>query len=106
SQTVVVVATEFGRTAAANGSGGTDHGTAAAVMLIGGAVRGGRVIADWPGLSPAALLDGRDLRPTLALDDLIAGAAADCFALEPSRVAAALFANGAKRRPLEGLLRA
>ena len=52
--TTVLVATEFGRTAAANGTGGTDHGTGAAAMLFGGAVRGGRVLADWPGLAPGS----------------------------------------------------
>src|SRR5690606_12176956 len=71
SQTVVLVATEFGRTVAANGTGGTDHGTGAVAMLLGGAVQGGRIVADWPGLSSADLLDGRDLRPTLGLDALI-----------------------------------
>lgn len=65
--TVVLVATEFGRTVVMNGSGGTDHGTAAAALLLGGAVAGGRVLADWPGLGPKALRDGRDLAPTLDL---------------------------------------
>jgi uncharacterized protein (DUF1501 family) len=64
AKTTVLVATEFGRTAAENGSGGTDHGTASLVMLIGGAVKGGRIIADWPGLSPSALYENRDLKPT------------------------------------------
>lgn len=82
-QTVVLVATEFGRTAAANGTGGTDHGTGSAAMLVGGAVRGGRVIADWPGLDQAHLLEARDLRPTLGLPALIAATAAECFALDP-----------------------
>ncbi len=59
--TVVMIATEFGRTAAVNGTRGTDHGTAAAAFLVGGAVRGGRVIADWPGLAERALYQGRDL---------------------------------------------
>ena len=54
--TVVLVATEFGRTAAINGTRGTDHGTGAAAFLLGGAVAGGRVIADWPGLARSALL--------------------------------------------------
>ena len=58
AQTVVLVATEFGRTAAANGTGGTDHGTGSAAMLIGGAVQGGRVLADWPGLAPGAVTKG------------------------------------------------
>lgn len=65
--TVVLVATEFGRTVAMNGSSGTDHGTAAAAFLLGGAVAGGRVLADWPGLGPQDLRDGRDLAPTLEL---------------------------------------
>lgn len=88
-QTVVLVATEFGRTAAANGTGGTDHGTAAAALLAGGAVQGGKVVSDWPGL--ASLHEGRDLRPTLGLDALIATAAAECFGLDRERVARALF---------------
>ncbi len=60
-QTAVLVVTEFGRTAAVNGTRGTDHGTGGCAFLMGGAVRGGRVIADWPGLGPTALLDNRDL---------------------------------------------
>lgn len=64
TDTTVLVMTEFGRSARFNGSGGTDHGTAGVAFLAGGAVAGGRVLADWPGLSPNALLDGRDLRPT------------------------------------------
>ncbi len=91
AQTTVLVATEFGRTAAANGTGGTDHGTGAVAMLLGGAVKGGRVIADWPGLAPAQLLDGRDLRPTLGLDSLITQAAAETFGLDPARVSRTLF---------------
>ncbi|KAK0358467.1 hypothetical protein LTR94_035338, partial [Friedmanniomyces endolithicus] len=54
-RTVVLVATEFGRTVAVNGTGGTDHGQASAALLLGGGVKGGRIIADWPGLAPAAL---------------------------------------------------
>jgi uncharacterized protein (DUF1501 family) len=66
-RTVVLLATEFGRTAAANGTRGTDHGTASAAFLLGGAVAGGRVLADWPGLSAHALYQQRDLKPTLDL---------------------------------------
>lgn len=62
--TVLVACTEFGRTAAVNGTGGTDHGTASTVFLAGGALRGGRVLGDWPGLGEPALLEKRDLRPT------------------------------------------
>jgi uncharacterized protein (DUF1501 family) len=71
SRTVVLIATEFGRTAAANGTRGTDHGTGAAALLLGGAVQGGRVVCDWPGLSARALYQGRDLQPTLDLRSLI-----------------------------------
>jgi uncharacterized protein (DUF1501 family) len=91
ANTLVVVATEFGRTARPNGTGGTDHGQASAAMLLGGAVAGGKVIADWPGLSSAALYEGRDLKPTTDLDALIAGVLAQHYALEPSRAMSTLF---------------
>ena len=93
--TMVLVATEFGRTAAANGTGGTDHGTGSAALLVGGAVKGGRIIADWPGLSPGALYEQRDLKPTLGLDSLIASAAAAALRLDPDLVTRNLF-SGAK----------
>ncbi len=91
SNTLVLVATEFGRTAKANGTGGTDHGTGAMAMLMGGAVAGGRVLADWPGLSPGALYDGRDLKPTTDLDALVASALAQHFGLDPARASGLLF---------------
>jgi uncharacterized protein (DUF1501 family) len=91
ANTLVVVATEFGRTAAPNGTGGTDHGTASAAMLLGGAVAGGKVVADWPGLSQSALYDGRDLKPTTDLDALIAGALAQHYGLDGPRVMTTLF---------------
>ena len=71
-KTTVLVLTEFGRSTAFNGTGGTDHGTGAVAFIAGGAVVGGRVHADWPGLGRADLLDGRDLRPTLDLRAVIA----------------------------------
>ena len=104
-KTVILVATEFGRTVAANGTGGTDHGTGAVAMMAGGAVQGGRVVADWPGLASASLLDGRDLKPTLALDALVTAACAESFALEPERLARVLFPHGTRGKPLPGLLR-
>ena len=64
ANTVVVVATEFGRTIAVNGTNGTDHGTASALFLTGGAINGGRVLGRWPGLAPEQLFEGRDLKPT------------------------------------------
>jgi uncharacterized protein (DUF1501 family) len=91
TNTLILVATEFGRTAAMNGTNGSDHGTASAAMLIGGAVKGGRVMADWPGLSQSALYENRDLKPTMALDQLIAVAMAEHFGLDYARTGAALF---------------
>ncbi|SLN20907.1 hypothetical protein AQS8620_00561 [Aquimixticola soesokkakensis] len=62
--TTIIAMTEFGRTAAQNGGGGTDHGTGGLAVLAGGAVRGGRVYGDWPGLEESALYERRDLTPT------------------------------------------
>jgi uncharacterized protein (DUF1501 family) len=81
STTTVLVMTEFGRSAALNGSGGTDHGTGGVAFLAGGQIAGGRVLADWPGLSKGNLLDGRDLRPTLDIRSLIGPVAERQFGL-------------------------
>jgi len=105
ADTMVLVATEFGRTVAVNGTAGTDHGTGSAAMLLGGGVKGGRVLADWPGLGQAALFEGRDLRPTLQLDAFIGGAVAGHFGVEPGRAMAALFPDAGAVRPIEGLVR-
>jgi uncharacterized protein (DUF1501 family) len=105
AQTVVVAATEFGRTVAANGTGGTDHGTASAAFVAGGAVAGGRVVADWPGLAPANLSDGRDLRPTTDLYAVLLGILAAHFTLDPALLAPALFPDHGGLRPVQGLLR-
>ncbi len=104
SRTTVLAATEFGRTAAVNGTGGTDHGTGGAAFLCGGAVAGGRVVADWPGLSGSALYENRDLRPTTDLRSVMLGAAAGSFGVDPARLSAALFA-GAGVKLVEGLVR-
>lgn len=104
-KTTVVVATEFGRTATANGTGGTDHGTGATAMLFGGDVKGGRVIADWPGLNNNNLYEGRDLKPTISLDSLIASIAGQSFKLDPTKVTKTLFPESVINKPLEGLLR-
>lgn len=105
ADTMVVVATEFGRTARLNGTGGTDHGTASAALVVGGAVRGGRVIADWPGLADVQLYEGRDLAPTIALESVIAGAVAEHLRLDPKRAMARLF-PGRSDAPLSGIIRA
>jgi uncharacterized protein (DUF1501 family) len=105
ANTLVLVATEFGRTAAPNGTGGTDHGTASMAMLLGGAVAGGRVIADWPGLGQNALYESRDLRPTMDLDLLIASAVSQHYRLDPARTGRVLFPNIGAGRAIEGLIR-
>mgnify|MGYP001044712828 CR=1 FL=1 len=90
-ETLVLVATEFGRTAAINGTQGTDHGTGSVALLLGGGLNGGPVPADWPGLAPGSLLDGRDLRPTGSLEAMTPGAVARHFGLEPGATARALY---------------
>ena len=90
--TLVIVATEFGRTVEANGTGGTDHGTGSAAMFFGGGlVAGGQVSADWPGLTTASRHEGRDLRPTRSLESVICGAVAYHYALDPARVMKTLY---------------
>ena len=105
AKTMVLVATEFGRTVKVNGTQGTDHGTASVAWLLGGAVKGGRVVADWPGLSDAALYEGRDLRPTAGLDAVIGSAAAAHFGVDPARAMPALFPGQKSARAMDGLVR-
>jgi uncharacterized protein (DUF1501 family) len=105
ANTLVVVMTEFGRTVAMNGSGGTDHGVGMAGFLAGGAVAGGRVLADWPGLGPSALLDGRDLRPTRDLRGVLKGALGDHFGISRAALEAEIFPDSATVPPVSGLLR-
>jgi len=106
ADTVVLLATEFGRTAATNGTRGTDHGTAAAAFLLGGAVEGGRVLADWPGLSARALYQGRDLKPTTDLRSVLKGVLSEHLLVPSSVLETSVFPNSANARPIKGLLRA
>lgn len=85
--TVLVACTEFGRTAAVNGTGGTDHGTASTLFLAGGAVTGGRVLGDWPGLGERALLERRDLRPTSDLRGWFAAVLQEQWGLDAKALA-------------------
>jgi uncharacterized protein (DUF1501 family) len=102
--TVVVVATEFGRTAHINGTDGTDHGTGTIALLAGGAVKGGRVIADWPGLKPANLYEGRDLAPTTDLRAVIKGVLHDHLGLAEAVLAQTVFPDSAAVKPAKGLV--
>jgi len=103
--TVVLVATEFGRTAAINGTRGTDHGTGAAAFLLGGAVAGGRVLADWPGLARASLLDSRDLKPTRDLRTVMKGVLRDHLGVPAGALDSSVFPGSAAARPMDGLIR-
>jgi uncharacterized protein (DUF1501 family) len=103
--TVVLVATEFGRTAAINGTRGTDHGTGAAAFLLGGAVAGGRVIADWPGLSPAGLYENRDLKPTRDLRSVLKGVLRDHLHVAEAALESSVFPESGAVRALDGLVR-
>jgi uncharacterized protein (DUF1501 family) len=102
--TVVVVATEFGRTVRINGTEGTDHGTGTIALLAGGAVKGGRVISDWPSLKPASLYQGRDLLPTTDLRAVIKGVLRDQFALSERVLAESVFPDSAAAKPMQGLV--
>jgi uncharacterized protein (DUF1501 family) len=105
-QTAVLIVTEFGRTAAMNGTRGTDHGTGGCAFLVGGAVRGGRVIADWPGLARTALLDSRDLRPTLDLRSVFKAVLDEHLHVDARTLATRIFPDSSGARPLQGLIRA
>lgn len=103
-RTVVVVATEFGREVAANGTGGTDHGSGGAAFVLGGAVRGGQVLADWPGLAPAQRHQGRDLRVTTDLRAVFRTVLADHLQL-PTRTIDQTVLPGSAGLPQVPLLR-
>jgi uncharacterized protein (DUF1501 family) len=103
-ETVVVLITEFGRTARINGSKGTDHGTATVALAVGGALKGGRVIADWPGLKPANLLKDRDLKPTTDLRAVLKGLLQDHLRADARMLAADVFPGSEQIKPMAGLV--
>ncbi|MEP6907422.1 MAG: DUF1501 domain-containing protein [Pseudoxanthomonas sp.] len=101
--TVVVVVSEFGRTAAANGTGGTDHGTGGLALLAGGAVKGGLVAGDWPGLAADALNEGRDLRATSDLRALFKGLLASHLRVTETALETLVFPDSRDARAMDGL---
>ena len=103
-ETAVVIATEFGRTVRINGSKGTDHGTGTMALLVGGAVKGGRVICDWPGLSDAQLLDNRDLKPTLDLRAVFKGVLRDHLQFGERLLATRVFPDSLGVKPVDDLI--
>ena len=103
-ETVVAIVTEFGRTARINGTDGTDHGTATAALMAGGALKGGRVVADWPGFKLAKLHDGRDLKPTTDLRAVLKGLLKDHLRVDDVVLATKVFPDSAAVKPMAGLL--
>ena len=103
-ETVVALATEFGRTARINGTEGTDHGTATVALLVGGALKGGRVIADWPGLKPADLYQDRDLKPTTDLRAVLKGVLRDHLRADEKALAQTVFPGSEAVKPIAGLV--
>jgi uncharacterized protein (DUF1501 family) len=101
----VLLATEFGRTAATNGTRGTDHGTGSAAFLLGGAVAGGRVLADWPGLSARALYQQRDLAPTLDLRSVMKSVLHEHLQIDSRALDGEVFPDSRSAPYLAGLLR-
>jgi uncharacterized protein (DUF1501 family) len=104
--TVVVAVTEFGRTVHINGTTGTDHGTGTVAFLAGGALNGGRVIADWPGLKTENLYEARDLKPTTDVRAVLKGVLADQFGLSAETLGTKVFPDTIGVKPMGGLIAA
>jgi uncharacterized protein (DUF1501 family) len=104
NDTVVLAITEFGRTAHINGTVGTDHGTGTVAFLAGGALAGGRVVADWPGLKTSDLFENRDLKPTTDLRAVIKGVLADHLGLSREVLARTVFPDTIGVQPMKGLI--
>ena len=105
SDTVVAVVTEFGRTVRVNGTRGTDHGTATAAILLGGAVNGGQVLADWPGLGKSDLYEGRDLMPTADVRSLFKGVLADHLGISAGLLDRSVFPDSSAAPRMKDLVR-
>jgi uncharacterized protein (DUF1501 family) len=100
----VALTTEFGRTARINGTLGTDHGTGTVVLLAGGALKGGRVIADWPGLKPADLLEDRDLKATIDIRGVLKGILRGHLRADDRALATDVFPGSAGVKPIPDLI--
>jgi uncharacterized protein (DUF1501 family) len=104
NETVVTLITEFGRTARINGTEGTDHGTATVALLVGGALKGGRVIADWPGVKQSNLYQNRDLRATTDLRAVLKGLLRDHLRIDERALMTEVFPDSEEVKPTEGCL--
>ncbi|MDP3116607.1 MAG: DUF1501 domain-containing protein [Phenylobacterium sp.] len=102
--TMVLVVTEFGRTARINGTLGTDHGTASTALVLGGGLKPGGIIGDWPGLHEARLFENRDLTPTTDLRSLFKGVLADHMGVDRRALDTTIFPDSAAAAPILGLV--
>ncbi|MEO8926910.1 MAG: DUF1501 domain-containing protein, partial [Caulobacteraceae bacterium] len=102
--TVVVMATEFGRTARVNGTGGTDHGTASTALLLGGALKKGGIVGDWPTLAQKALFENRDTAPTLDMRGLFKGVLRDHLGVDRVKLDTLVFPGSAEAAPVSGVV--
>jgi uncharacterized protein (DUF1501 family) len=103
--TVMVAATEFGRTVRTNGDEGTDHGVGTVALLAGGAVNGGKVFGDWPGLAPNQLYEDSDLWPTTDLRSVFKGILKDHLGVPRSLLNGAIFPDSAGELPFKSLIK-
>jgi uncharacterized protein (DUF1501 family) len=104
SNTVVVAATEFGRTARVNGTGGTDHGTGSTALVLGGGLKKGGIIGDWPTLKQEALFENRDVRPTLDMRGLFKGVLAEHMGVDRAALESKVFPDSADAKAVTGLV--
>ena len=104
ANTAVLMVTEFGRTLAENGTQGTDHGVGGASFLLGGAVKGGRMIGSWPGLSPVNLYQGRDVYPANDLRTVFKGVLRDHWGVDLSALNTSVFPGSTDVSPTENLV--
>jgi uncharacterized protein (DUF1501 family) len=102
--TVVLVATEFGRTARVNGTAGTDHGTASTALVLGGALKPGGIVGDWPTLKQSALFENRDVAPTLDMRGLFKGVLAEHMAIDKAALEQVVFPESATAKPVSNLV--
>ncbi len=104
TDTVVVMATEFGRTAHVNGTAGTDHGTASTALLLGGALKKGGIVGDWPTLAANSLFENRDTAPTLDMRGLFKGLLSEQYGIERAKLDTLVFPDSAGAAPVSGVV--
>ena len=101
----MVMATEFGRTVHVNGDRGTDHGVGTVVLLAGGAVNGGKMFGDWPGLAPSQLYEKSDLRPTTDIRSVFKGVLKDHIGVPATLLNSTIFPESTSAPPMANLVK-